>query len=189
MSTFRCREARRLVPTAEFPSEKDLQILSRQIGRQPQGVVFVASRCERRKPRVMLTLPSLDSETPFPSIFWLTCPYLSRAAAGLEGSGFIKEMERKKEGNTAWRETYERDETRFVRLLEEMVDLVGGDTLRERMGRRGIAGGKPGLIKCLHAHLAYYLVTGKDPVGRDCWRELTKSMGESCEEVEKACRD
>ena len=52
----------------------DRGVVAAQIGRTPRSVVEVAGRCHLGLPAVTVVPPLLDDGTPFPTLYWLTCP-------------------------------------------------------------------------------------------------------------------
>ncbi|HEX9761700.1 MAG TPA: DUF501 domain-containing protein, partial [Acidimicrobiia bacterium] len=52
----------------------DLQVVEIQIGRPVRAPARVVSRCHLGLPVVIQVPPHLDDGTPFPTLFWLTCP-------------------------------------------------------------------------------------------------------------------
>ena len=51
-----------------------------------------SSRCPSGHPNVVKTEPRLPDGTPFPTLFYVTCPRLSGAIGTLEASGLMSEM-------------------------------------------------------------------------------------------------
>src|SRR5690606_36272105 len=76
---------------------RDHDVLRRQLGRVPRGVLAVARRCRYGAPQVIVSDPLPREEDgrirPFPTLFWLTCPYLVRAVGGLESQGHIAALQ------------------------------------------------------------------------------------------------
>ena len=70
----------------------DLEIVARQLGREPRGVLEIAYRCPDGDPAVVKTAPKLPDGTPFPTLYYLTHPALTAAASRLESSGLMREM-------------------------------------------------------------------------------------------------
>ena len=134
--------------------ESDRAAVEAQIGRPPRGLVAVAHRCSCGLPDVVETAPVLEDGTPFPTVFYLTCPRAASAIGGLEGSGVMAEMTARladdEELAAAYRAAY--------------------DDYRAR-GSPG-AGGMPDRVKCLHAHVAHELATGCNPFGREALEAL-----------------
>src|ERR1700743_3310248 len=74
------------------PSPADLEIVAAQLGRAPRGTRAVAHRCPCGNPDVVETSPRLDDGTPFPTLYYLTCPLARSAVGRLEASGLMREM-------------------------------------------------------------------------------------------------
>lgn len=159
------------------PSDHDLLIIKKQIGRESRGVLKVVRRCSSNYPQVIMNSPVLKDGTIFPTLFWLSCPFLKRLVSRLEASGWIKILHDKLAVDQALKEELDlahADYSRLSRSLLGSKELKGGRDLGS-----GICGVKDlANIKCLHAHYAHYLATGKNPIGRivDGWA----AAGESC---------
>lgn len=73
-----------------------MEILAAQLGRKPSAVVAVARRCFCNKPQVIVNDPLPKGKdgllTPFPTLFWLTCPYLVKSVDRLEAAGWIARL-------------------------------------------------------------------------------------------------
>src|SRR5207249_2095498 len=102
---------------------------------------------------------------PFPTLYWLTCPETVKAVARIESDGWIKRLDAQAEVDPDLRTGLRRAHEDYAR---ERGRLLPG---AERWG--GVGGAARG-IKCLHAHYAYHLAGGNDPVGR--W--VGKRLGE-----------
>lgn len=105
---------------------------------------------------VIRNAPFLDDGTPMPTLFWLCDPDLLTVISRLEAAGGVDEAERTVDAAelaaTHARYAAERD-------AEIPPDHVGPRP------SGGVAGTRTG-VKCLHAHYAYLLAGGDDPVGR-----------------------
>ena len=60
----------------------DVAAVAAQLGREPRGLRAVAHRCPCGLPDVVETAPRLPDGSPFPTLYYLTCP---RAAAAVSG--------------------------------------------------------------------------------------------------------
>nr|MDT0525505.1 DUF501 domain-containing protein [Streptomyces sp. DSM 41633] len=67
----------------------DIEAVTRQLGREPRGVLEIAYRCPNGEPAVVKTAPKLADGTPFPTLYYLTHPALTAAASRLESSGLM----------------------------------------------------------------------------------------------------
>lgn len=164
----------------------DIAVLERQLGRKPQGDVFLVARCPHGRPAVILTVPFQGDDRPTPPPLWLTCPYACREAARLEGAGLMKRFQLMLEERGEAFELFMREEEHVGSVNAELARL-GGSIPPERLRGRGAAGGRPGALKCLHAHLAYRLASGRGVVGGWCLEELESRTGCWCERIPEAC--
>src|SRR6201996_8342371 len=70
----------------------DAAVVAAQLGRAPRGLRAVAHRCPCGLPDVVETAPRLPDGTPFPTLYYLTCPRATAAISGLEAAGLMREM-------------------------------------------------------------------------------------------------
>ena len=73
-------------------SQADEAAVAAQLGRAPRGLRAVAHRCPCGLPDVVETAPRLPDGTPFPTLYYLTCPRATAAMSSLEASGLMREM-------------------------------------------------------------------------------------------------
>lgn len=141
----------------ETPTESDRLIVATQLGRQPRGLRAIAFRCPSGHPGVVQTVPRLPDGTPFPTLYYLTCPRLASLVGGLESAGVMKRMTERLDEEPELAETYRRAHEHY---------LAERDAI-ESLGTTVSAGGMPARVKCLHVHLAHTLAKGRglNPVG------------------------
>src|SRR5262249_32754716 len=127
---------------AEPPSEADLDAVRRQLGRPPRSIAAVAHRCPCGLPDVVETMPRLDDGTPFPTLYYLTCPRAASEIGTLEASGLMREMTERLEHDEALAKEYAAAHERYIARREEHehVPEIAGVS----------AGGMPTRVKCLH---------------------------------------
>jgi uncharacterized protein len=113
--------------------------------RRPDGV-----------PVVIVNAPLLDDGTPMPTRFWLVDTGLREAVSRLEASGGVRRAEAALAPEVV-AEAHERY------AAERDRTIPAGHSGPRPSG--GVGGTRRG-VKCLHAHLAWFLVGGDDPVGR-----------------------
>ena len=115
--------------------------------------------------------PLLDDGTPFPTLFWLTCPILQKRVSQLEAEGAMGEMNRRLARDTRLRARLAAALDRYLRRRDERAHIEDGG---------GPPGGGPDRVKCLHAHVAQELADPPNPIGAltlaetgfpDCRRE------------------
>ncbi len=157
-------------------SLEDQRIITCQLGRQIRGLIEVAVRCQYGYPQAIRVYPLLEGQ-PFPTLFWLTCPFLCRAISQLESAGWIGRIERllhkdgdlKRRMNNAHRAYIgERHELLSVEDRADLADIAASKSLLEK-GIGGISDLRH--VKCLHLHVAHALVR-TNPVGEIVLRHL-----------------
>lgn len=131
-------------------TEADRAAVAAQLGRPPRAIRAVAYRCPSGHPAVIQTSPRLDDGTPFPTLYYLTCPRLTSLTSRLEASGLMKEMTERLADDPALAEAY---------LAAHRSYLAERDAI-EPLGTDVSAGGMPGRVKCLHVHVAHALAVG-----------------------------
>jgi uncharacterized protein len=136
------------------PAAADRTRVEAQLGRPLRGEWRVARRCHLGVPMVVETFPRLEDGTPFPTLFWLTCPLLVKRASNLEAGGFMSELTQRLSEDEPFRERQQRAVDRYVRRRDELAPTGGAQP-----------GGGSDRVKCLHAHLAHELADAPNPVG------------------------
>lgn len=155
------------------PSAADLSAVAEQLGRTPRAVMAIAHRCPCGLPAVVQTAPRLPDGTPFPTLYYLTCPRASSAVSRLESAGTMRSMAARLRTDPALAESYAAAHRDYVARRAAAAQQVGVDPLPA--GTQS-AGGMPGRVKCLHALAAHELaVPGINPLGAEavqaagCW--------------------
>jgi uncharacterized protein len=137
-------------------SSGERRLVEAQLGRPARGSLAIAARCRYGLPAVVRTVPYLPDGTPFPTLYWLTCPAARVAVGRLEAAGW----------NAALSDRVAADQE----LAEAHADahasyLAQRDAIGRIQGDPGV-GGLPNRVKCLHVLYAHEVATGTDPVGR-----------------------
>jgi hypothetical protein len=101
---------------------------------------------------VVETTPRLADGTPFPTLFYLTCPRAVALCSRLESAGLMREMAARLETDPELAERYRGAHEDYLarRGAIEVVPEIAGVS----------AGGMPGRVKCLHVHLGHALAVG-----------------------------
>ncbi len=149
----------------ENPASKaDKDIVKRQLGRFPRGMVAVGARCVCGRPLAVITRPCLEDGTPFPTTCYLTSPEAVKAASHLEAQGFMKECNDLLNNNEDVAKKYEQAHKTYLEFRKELANRLNDS---EEHIKNMSAGGMPVRVKCLHALLAQSLVMGKgvNPIG------------------------
>lgn len=140
----------------------DVAAVASRLGRVPAGDFVVVARDGLGLPAVIANAPLLRDGTPMPTRYWLVHPGLCAAVARLESSGAIRAAEAEIDP-AALRRAHRRYERERISLLPP------GHRGPAPVG--GVGGARAG-VKCLHAHLAWWLAGGPDPVGAWTARRL-----------------
>lgn len=127
-----------------------------RLGRPPQGAFEVVVRDEQGRPVVIRNAPLLDDGTPMPTRYWLVDAGLLAAVSRLEAAGGVRQA-------GAEVDALELAEAHARYARERDAALPADHTGPRPHG--GVAGTRTG-VKCLHAHYAWFLAGGDDPVGR-----------------------
>jgi hypothetical protein len=145
-------------PTADSPPqhERDVAALTQMLGRVPRAGFEVVVRNAAGDPAVIRNAPLLDDGTPMPTRFWLVDPDLSVRVARLESAGGVRAAEAAVEPEALG--------SAHARYARERDAALAPDHVGPRPS--GGVGGTGRGVKCLHAHYAYHLAGGDDPVGR-----------------------
>jgi len=130
----------------------DLAVVAEQLGRTPRGTRAVAHRCPCGLPDVVATTPRLADGTPFPTLYYLTCPRAVAACSRLESAGLMREMSARLATDPDLAAAYRRAHEDYLARRAEVgsVPEIAGVS----------AGGMPTRVKCLHVHLGHALAVG-----------------------------
>ena len=143
----------------------DVEVVALQLGRPSRGLRRVAHRCPCGLPDVVETAPRLPDGTPFPTLYYLTCPRATAAMSRLEAAGVMRQMQRRLAEDTELRAAYEATHRDYLARRAEAARAAGVPPLPP--GTQS-AGGMPDRVKCLHALAAHELaVPGANPLGRE----------------------
>ena len=134
----------------------DLEAVRAQLGREPSTPFTVAARCGAGHPLVIRNAPVDATGDPFPTTFWLTCPDAVRAVSRLEAGGAIGRCNERLRDDADLRAAVDAAHRAYALERAEMAAQAGA--------WGGVGGTRTG-VKCLHAHYAYRLAGGDDPVG------------------------
>lgn len=134
------------------PTRRDLDAVSRQLGREPRGVHAVAHRCSCGDPDVVATEPRLPDGTPFPTLYYLTCPRAAGLIGTLEAGGVMREMQDRLASDPGLQAAYRSAHEAYLARREEIghVEEIAGVS----------AGGMPSRVKCLHVLVGHALAAG-----------------------------
>jgi hypothetical protein len=140
----------------------DRQAVAALLGREPAGAYEVVVRHRDGSPVVLRNAPLLPDGTPMPTRYWLVGEPERSAVSRLESGGGVR----------AAAAAVDPDElaAAHARYAAERDAAVPAGHRGPRPSG-GVGGTRTG-VKCLHAHYAWYLAGGDDPVGRWVARAL-----------------
>lgn len=150
----------------------DHELVASQLGREPRIPWRVVVRCDHGAPSVIAMPPRLSDGAPFPTLYWLTCPFLVAAVHRLESEG----------GAASSAEQLAANEGLAARMIGADAEYrrrraQEAEPSTDPCASVGIAGqADPLKTKCLHAHVAAALAVINDPVGVAC----LDIVGRSC---------
>jgi uncharacterized protein len=148
-----------------MPSAADVAAVARQLGREPRALLGVAHRCPCGLPDVVETAPRLPDGTPFPTLYYLTCPRAVAAVSRLEAAGHMRLMTQRTTADDSLRQAYLAAHEDYVARRDAAAGKAGVAPLPPGTPS---AGGMPDRVKCLHALVAHELaVPGSNPLGRE----------------------
>ena len=130
--------------------DHDLDVVAAQLHRRPRATRAVAHRCACGLPDVVETSPRLDDGTPFPTLYYLTCPRAASAIGRLEAAGLMREMTERLRADPALADRYR----------AAYDDYLARRDAIETLGTTVAAGGMPDRVKCLHVLVAHSLAVG-----------------------------
>jgi hypothetical protein len=145
--------------------DDDIAAVAALLGRPPAGSFVVVVRHHDGSPVVIRNAPLLDSGRPMPTRYWLVGEPERTHVSRLESAG----------GVAAAEADVDPDELAAAHAryaAERDADIPAGWTGPRPHG--GVGGSARG-VKCLHAHYAWHLAGGDDPVGR--WVEARLDGG------------
>ena len=126
------------------------------LGREPRSAFEVVVRHADGSPVVIRNPPILDDGTPMATRYWLVGEPERRLVSELEARGGVRAAQAAVDPDAL---AAAHDRYRAER------DAAVGDDVDGPRPFGGVGGTRAG-VKCLHAHYAWHLAGGDDPVGR-----------------------
>jgi uncharacterized protein len=161
----------RLVTMATHPDARDTgpdrAAVERLLGRPARGHFEVVVRHDDGSPLVIRNAPLLDDGTPMPTRWWLVGEPERTQVSRLEAAGGVAAAQAAVDG-----EELAAAHARYAAMRD--AALPPGHEGPTPYG--GVGGTRRG-VKCLHAHYAWFLAGGDDPVGQWVHARLHPSDG------------
>ena len=145
------------------PSSALIAQITGQLGRPPLGGFDVARETPAGEALVLHNAPFLWDGRPMPTTFWLLDSDVFREVGRLESAGGVRESQHEIDpeaiaaAHADARRLRAADVAEFTRRFPHVVPTG--------VHAGGVGGTRAG-VKCLHAHVAHFLATGNDAVGR-----------------------
>ncbi|MER5635956.1 DUF501 domain-containing protein [Kitasatospora sp. NPDC002227] len=138
-------------------ADSDVAAIAAQLGRVPRGLRGVAHRCPCGNPDVVETAPRLPDGTPFPTLYYLTCPKAASLIGTLEADGVMKEQTARLAEDQELAAAYQKAHEDYIARRDAIEVLEGFPS----------AGGMPDRVKCLHVLVGHSLAAGPgvNPLG------------------------
>ena len=159
-------------------SAEDLAMVTHLLGRRPKTAFDVVVRRPDGVPIVTRNAPFERDGTPMPTRYWLLPSARANDAIGrLEAGGGVRAVEAEVDPEAI--------ANAHKSYAHERSACIPNDWEGPRPSG-GVGGTRTG-TKCLHAHYAYFLAGGPDPVGRWVWDRLAPHQrDEQCDELRDA---
>jgi hypothetical protein len=144
-------------------NDADRAVVTELIGRPLRGECEVAVRNAAGAPVVIRNAPNLADGTPMPTLYWLVGRAEHDAVSRLEAAGGVRQAGQEVAPD-AIAEAHERYRLEREDAARRARVDGGSGRVPAHQPTGGVGGTRRG-VKCLHAHLAWYLAGGDDPVG------------------------
>jgi uncharacterized protein len=149
------------------PTQADLDVIERQLGRTPRDVHAISYRCPCGNPAVVETPPRLSNGEPFPTFYYATCPRLTAAISTLETTGLMGDMNERLATDPVLAGEYAAAHDDYIASRSALgIEVPEVENIS--------AGGMPDRVKCLHSLVAHSLSAGEgvNPLGDEALAKL-----------------
>ncbi|MEZ5176461.1 MAG: DUF501 domain-containing protein [Acidimicrobiia bacterium] len=145
----------------------DESVVAIQIGRPPRSAVTVRARCHLRLPVAIEVPPVLDDGTPFPTLYWLTCPLAVTRISRIESHGGVRAASELLASDPDMAETMAATHRRYAAERDSRLPADWDGPVPSG----GVAGSIGG-VKCLHAQYADTVAGNQNPIGEQVAVEI-----------------
>jgi hypothetical protein len=150
---------------AAMAAPDDVAVLTRLLGRAPQADFEVVVRTPADVPMVVRNAPFTRDGTPMPTRYWLVDADLTVEVSRLEAAGGVRQAQAAVDPEAL-------QSAHDAYAAERDAEIPAAHAGPRPSG--GVGGTRVG-VKCLHAHYAFFLAGGDDPVGRWTHSHLARS--------------
>ena len=102
-----------VIRTDQAPDERQLAIITQQLGRAPRGIEAVAATDTQGTPLVLRMSPIVDGK-PFPTLYWLCSDLLKIEISRIEAVGVIKSLEQRLQDEPDFLAAYQQSHRDYV---------------------------------------------------------------------------
>lgn len=176
------------------------KIVELQLNRTIINFLKTAKYCPFNYPAVITVHPFINN-IPAPTIYWLSCPYLNYQVDRLEAdSDLISDLGKKIQIDQKFRKKMDQAHKKYANYRKELLaekQLNKARAISEDLYKTLVNSGVGGIrekdgIKCLHTHLADFLVHGFNPVGKIVfsrlnWPDKCQICKERIDKFESSC--
>lgn len=151
-------------------SPTDVEIITDQLGREPNGIARIAHYSPHGIPQ-SLQMESWVFEQPFPTLYWLSSKAIDKALAKIESQGFVKELERRIQEDESLREAYHQAHRSYVaerweKMTPQHKSIITEKGFKPLFDQLGIGGIKNwDQVRCLHMQYGHHLASS-NPIGQ-----------------------
>ncbi|RAK05122.1 hypothetical protein C8C77_13418 [Halanaerobium saccharolyticum] len=169
----------------------DLKIIELQLDRKIKNFLETAVYCPFGYPAV-ITVNPFAKNIAAPTIYWLSCPYLNYEVDRLEAeSDLISELGERLKSDQDFRDLMEAAHQSYAASRKDLLSaeqLQKAKNISQDLYKTLLESGVGGIrdkegIKCLHTHLADFLVRQANPVGKIVFNRI--DWPESCKICEE----
>ncbi|MEC9489416.1 MAG: DUF501 domain-containing protein [Halanaerobiales bacterium] len=177
----------------------DRKIVELQLDRKIKNFMETEVCCPFGYPAVIKVNPFINN-IPAPTIYWLSCPYLSYEVDRLEAeSNLISELGERLKSDQKFRDLMEAAHQSYAASRNALLSaeqLQQAKSISQDLYKTLLESGVGGIrdkegIKCLHTHLADFLVRQANPAGeivfnRIDWPQSCKICEERIDQFESS---
>lgn len=158
----------------------EIEIVEMQLEREINNYLKTVFYCPFDFPAVILVNPFINNIVA-PTIYWLSCPYLNYKIDVLEAeTNLIDTLGQRLNTDSEFKHKVSSSHNRYSCQRRELLDesqLEKAKSISLDLYKTLVDSGVGGIkdkkgIKCLHTHLADYLVNRKNPVGKIVFNKI-----------------
>ncbi|MHB0866193.1 MAG: DUF501 domain-containing protein [Thermoleophilia bacterium] len=166
--------------------------MERLLGREPAIGYKISLFCVYGWPALLRNDSFNSSGEPNPNVYYLVCPYLRRALSRLEDNGLIATLEARVAEDRDIADGVRKAQESHRREWIESASRKQDQIINSHIAPPNIAAtASDGLLKCLHAHYAWYLAHPEYKLGRMIATELGQiwCIDERCRRIAAGLTD